>query len=1197
MSEQLNIIINGKNVTGFKGEYILDVAVKNNIEIPTLCNDSRLEPYTSCYMCVVEVEGMRGLQPACSTRIMEGMKITTDNPKIRKARKTALDLLLSNHYADCMGPCKQTCPAGVDVQGYISLIEKKMYNEAVALIKETNPLPAICGRVCVRPCEVACRRNLLDEGAPVGIDYLKRFTSDMDLSSATKYVPQIKPKTNKKVAVIGAGPGGLSAAFFMQKEGHQVDIYEASPKAGGWLRYGIPEYRLPNDLLQKEVDNITDLGVNIFYNQKLGDNISFAELKKKYDALILAIGCQKGTSIGCEGDDAENVISGIDFLKAMELSGKKYDFKGKTVAVIGGGNTAMDCCRTSLRCGADKVYVIYRRTEKEMPANPIEIHESKLEGVEYMFLTAPVKVNKDKQGRLKSLTCIKMVLGEPDASGRRRPVPVKGSEFEVVMDIALAAIGQKTLADFLTDINKNSEEGEVKTNKWGDLDANPDTLQTGVKNIFACGDGVTGAATLIQAVAQARIAANSCHHYLHDMPVVPLKKEFISKKENFKEQVKEDYEGRFYKQLRHEMPTLPPDKRRNFNEVELGYENEDVALKETERCLECGCTEFFTCDLKRYATEYDADQKHYEGEFKEYLTDFRHPYIEIDNNKCILCSRCVRICKEVVGANALGLVNRGFKTYVAPSMGDSLTETSCESCGLCISTCPTGAITENVIFKPGPVKLESFKTICNYCSVGCEINIHHKNGFVMKVTGSNGNVNKDGNICRFAKFGYLYLNDKSRITKPLLNENGTFKEISFEQARKLIAEKIKSVQPEQNAFFAGARLTNEEMYLIKKLASTVVKSENIGSFHYLGRGDGYFRSSFENVPFQDFSKAGKFYLLGSEINMDNAVAGFLINTSKVPVELITVKEKSSMAEKVTKTSVIKDYYFFVKAVNYYLLKNNKFNRMYINDNCKDFEEYAKALLAEDYKALLEKGSCCQECLESFADGFNENMNAVLVFSEKEISGNTAYELYNLALLTGKLGKTAMGIVSLKEKNNAQGLFDMGFIHPMYEALHKGKYANLFIYGEDPVGCAIDKAMMSEILGKSGFIMVQDYFMTETARAADLIMPASLPFEIGGTFTNTQRYIQKFHAALINKPVPEVNSYGQLCQIISNFTEQKIMDCDEIFSEFVSMLPLADKTIRSFVKTGSDNTNRMFYYGCDNVVKSFMEDFNKKLQLK
>jgi formate dehydrogenase major subunit len=616
MSEQLNIIINGKNVTGFKGEYILDVAVKNNIEIPTLCNDSRLEPYTSCYMCVVEVEGMRGLQPACSTRIMEGMKITTDNPKIRKARKTALDLLLSNHYADCMGPCKQTCPAGVDVQGYISLIEKKMYNEAVALIKETNPLPAICGRVCVRPCEVACRRNLLDEGAPVGIDYLKRFTSDMDLSSATKYVPQIKPKTNKKVAVIGAGPGGLSAAFFMQKEGHQVDIYEASPKAGGWLRYGIPEYRLPNDLLQKEVDNITDLGVNIFYNQKLGDNISFAELKKKYDALILAIGCQKGTSIGCEGDDAENVISGIDFLKAMELSGKKYDFKGKTVAVIGGGNTAMDCCRTSLRCGADKVYVIYRRTEKEMPANPIEIHESKLEGVEYMFLTAPVKVNKDKQGRLKSLTCIKMVLGEPDASGRRRPVPVKGSEFEVVMDIALAAIGQKTLADFLTDINKNSEEGEVKTNKWGDLDANPDTLQTGVKNIFACGDGVTGAATLIQAVAQARIAANSCHHYLHDMPVVPLKKEFISKKENFKEQVKEDYEGRFYKQLRHEMPTLPPDKRRNFNEVELGYENEDVALKETERCLECGCTEFFTCDLKRYATEYDADQKHYEGEFK-----------------------------------------------------------------------------------------------------------------------------------------------------------------------------------------------------------------------------------------------------------------------------------------------------------------------------------------------------------------------------------------------------------------------------------------------------------------------------------------------------------------------------------------------------------------------------------------------------
>ena len=250
----LNIILNENIVKGFPGETILELANRHGVEIPTLCNDDRLEPFTSCYVCVVEVEGMRGHQPSCSTKLTEGMKITTDNEGIRKSRKMALELMLSNHYADCIGPCKQTCPAGVDVQGYISLIDKAQYSEAVALIKETNPLPAICGRVCVRPCETECRRNLLDEGAPVGIDYLKRFAADYDLASPGKYVPAVKPSTGKKVAVIGAGPGGLSVGHFMQIEGHQVDIYEAAPKSGGWLRYGIPEYRLPNDILDQEVN-------------------------------------------------------------------------------------------------------------------------------------------------------------------------------------------------------------------------------------------------------------------------------------------------------------------------------------------------------------------------------------------------------------------------------------------------------------------------------------------------------------------------------------------------------------------------------------------------------------------------------------------------------------------------------------------------------------------------------------------------------------------------------------------------------------------------------------------------------------------------------------------------------------------------------------------------------------------------------
>ncbi len=1227
MNERLNVILNGKIIQAYRGETILELCRRNDINIPTLCHDKRLKPYTSCFVCVVEVEGMKGLQPSCSTKVMEGMKINTDNERIRKARKTALDLLVSNHYADCVGPCKENCPAGVDVQGYISLIEKGQYHEAVALIKETNPFPAVCGRVCVRPCELACRRNLMGEGAPVGIDYLKRFASDYDIESKSKYIPEVKPSTGKKVAVIGGGPGGLSAAFFLQKEGHQVNVFEAAPKAGGWLRYGIPEYRLPNDMLQKEIDNITELGAKIFYNKKLGKNISFKELNDKYNATILAIGSQKGTLIGCEGDDAKNVLPGIDFLKEMEITGKRYDLKGKKVAVVGGGNTAMDCCRSAVRCGADGVYIIYRRTENEMPANPIEIHESKLEGVKYLLLTNPTRINKDSKDKVKSITCLKMKLGEPDASGRRRPIPVEGSEFDLDVDFVLAAIGQKTTVDFLEDINRYADKGELKLNRWGDIDADQGTLQTGIENVFACGDGVTGPATLIQAIGQAKLASRSCDLYLKGEKVIPPKKEFLSKKDNFKKQVPEDYRGLFQQQKREEMPTLKPDKRKNFKEVELGYKNEEVAKHEAQRCLECGCTEYFTCDLKKHSTEYGAEQKNIWGNFKEFEIDFRHPYIEIDNNKCILCSRCIRICNEVVGAKALGLVNRGFDSYIAPSMGNKLQDTTCESCGLCISTCPTGAITENVAFKPGPVKLDSAETICNYCSIGCKISLNHKNKFVMNVTGREGIVNKYGNLCRYPKFGYKYINDNERITQPLLRKNGKFEEVSFKEAYDIIYDKIKNSEPDQNAFFAGARLTNEELYLIQKIAHAGVKTNNISSFHYLNRGDHYKNNSIANVPFGQIENASRVYLIGSEINKDNAVAGFMINNAQfnnnIPVELVTIHDKSSMEHKVDHILKIKSYYHFIKAVNYYLVANEFHNGLFIKDNCEGFEEYKEKLLKENFVELVEKsGVTFMDQIVEFAKKYNREQNAVIVFSEKELSSNACTALYNLSLITGKLNKTASGLISLKEKNNSQGLFDMGictstgvgcqsvedkeFVEKMKkkwkvdnlseyvnECLHaileKGDFKNIFIFGEDPIGTAVNKVRVSGWLSVADFVLLQDYFMTETAKQADLILPASLPFEMGGSFTNTQRLIQEFDAVF--KSELKKDSYKQFVDILGKLGVKAKSKVEDIRAEALSLLDKDSiNDIFTFNYTVGDNTNRLFNSGCDTVTNRFDKEF-------
>jgi formate dehydrogenase major subunit len=1229
MSQYINIKLNGEVVSGFEGETIYECATRHGIEIPTLCHDPRIEPFSSCYVCVVEVAGMRGHQPSCSTYITAGMEVNTDTEAVKKSRKTALDLLLSNHYADCLGPCKQTCPAGVDVQGYISLIDKGRYSDAVALIKETNPLPAICGRVCVRPCEAACRRGLMEEGAAVGIDYLKRYASDRDLESKEKFVPSLKAETGKKVAIIGAGPGGLSTAYFLRLEGHEVEIFEAAPNPGGWLRYGIPEYRLPNDLLDKEVKNITDLGVKIHYHKKLGENISYKDLKSNFDATILTIGSQKGTGVGCPGDDAENVFSGIDFLRNMEVTGQKYDFTGKTVIVVGGGNTAMDCCRTSIRCKAEKVYVVYRRTEKEMPANSIEIHESKIEGVEYMFLTNPVEIIKDENGKLKTVKLIRMTLGEPDASGRRRPVPLADSEFELQADYVLAAIGQKTDVNFIDDINTHSEKGKLAINRWGDIDANKKTLQTGIPSVFAAGDGVTGPATIIEAIAQAKVAAYSCNQYLNGLEIRPLVKEFLSKKDNFKPQVSEDYKHHFPHKLRQEMPVLEAENRNNFKEVELGYANEFVAQMEASRCLECGCNAYFDCDLKKHSTTYEAEQKAFEGDFHQHQIDFRHPFIEIDNNKCILCSRCIRICKEVTGAGALGLINRGFKSYVSPAMELPLNETSCESCGLCITTCPTGAIRENYSFKPGPLPLETIETIDLFGSEGYEVNLHHYRGQFYGASPRVGEINRMGLINRRQMFGYKLFSRKDRLIKPLLREGNQWNEITFEHAYEIIANRIKAINPDQNSFFGGARLTNEELYMIQKLARAGAKTNNVSSFHYMGRGEGYFHNSNENAVYCDLRGASKIYVAGNELHLDHPVINHLIfntkNKENIDVVHITTNPESWFSEKADHVIVIKNYFYFIKAVNYYLLKNNLQNGLFIKDRTQGWEEYSNAMLRDDFDKLHQMAGVDAETISSFAKEYNDEMNALMIFEEKELSANASMAMHNMAMITGKLGKTANGLISLKEKNNSHGIFDMGVCHKIgvgaesildedlqyrmaykwkveelpftinsvYQLFTGGRVKNAFVFGEDPVGCALKPNEIKQMFQRIEFVVVQDLFMTETAKMANLVLPASLPWEMGGSFTNSQRRIQKMDKQL-QGPL-EQTSFNQLVELLARFSVNGINNPEEALNEAISLLPKrGDYKDLHFEFKEKDNENRLFAHGCDILNKLIDEEFQEKL---
>ena len=347
--------IDGRRVTADGSQTILQVARQHGIHtIPTLCDDAQLEPFASCFVCVVKVKGARSLMPACSTKVLNGMVVETNSAEVRQSRKAALELLLSDHYADCVGPCQISCPAGIDIQGYIALAAIGKYKDAIALIKENNPLPSVCGRVCTRPCEVkGCRRTMLDEA--VGIDYIKRYVSDLDLNSADVWRPEVAPPNGQE------GRGGRRGAragcrppTTSRSRGTTVDVLEGQPEPGGMLRYGIPEYRLPKDVLDLEISQILGLGATLQTNAVLGRDFTIASLKQQgYDAIFLGIGAWRSSLMRVQNENAAGVLSGIEFLKNFGLR-RPMDISG-TVAVVGGGNTAIDCARTALRLGVDEV--------------------------------------------------------------------------------------------------------------------------------------------------------------------------------------------------------------------------------------------------------------------------------------------------------------------------------------------------------------------------------------------------------------------------------------------------------------------------------------------------------------------------------------------------------------------------------------------------------------------------------------------------------------------------------------------------------------------------------------------------------------------------------------------------------------------------------------------------------------------------
>jgi len=1203
--------INGQSVTARPGQTVLEVVREQGLDdIPSLCYDPKLEPFGSCFVCVVEVKGMRGLVPSCTTRVKDGMEVTTRNEKIIKARKSALELLMSDHYAECVCPAQRGCPAGVDVQGYLGLARLGHYGEAIALIRRRNPLPLICSKICVRKCEVNCRRKDVDD--PVGINFVKRYCAEHADFEAIRI--EKKPPTGKRVAVVGGGPAGLTCAYYLALEGHEVKILESMPKLGGMLRYGIPEYRLPKAELDKEINEIIRLGIEVSFNQKLGKDFSVEGLLKgtgKFDAVFLSLGAPLGSKLGVPGEDAEGVESGLDFLRDTQHQGLRK-LHGKVV-VVGGGNSALDAARTALRSGADEVTILYRRTRAEMPAHHEEVDAAEAEGIRLEILAAPTEVIAEN-GRLKALRCIRMELGEPDDSGRRRPVPIKGSEFDYPCDFVFAAIGQETDKSVFSG---EKEDSKPKVSRRGTITVDETTMATNLPGVFAGGDVITGPAVVIDAIAHGHTAADTINEYLKTGQVKKSESLFVSKRELFGPIPERMYEDVKRVPRHHIHEREPQIRRRDFKEVEIGLSKEEME-EEAIRCMECGCRAQYRCDLRRYTTEYNVDVMRHSGQVRRHKVDDSHPLITIDPNKCILCGRCIRTCADVLGQPMLGFVGRGFTTVVKPALGKPLQESPCISCGACLETCPTGALTAKLPYgRQGPWEAKHITSVCTFCSVACPLDLNVvTDGLVWATSitpdGVNGGAGSqlrpgEGDLCFKGRFGTALVQSAERLSKPLVRKDGVLKEASWDEAIKEAAKFLKGIRdtkgPDALAVLAAPRMTLEESYLVGRLARAALGTDQVASF---ARGPGgkprrdlddILGETASTCFREDIDSADVALVAGADPSVNHPVISMAVRrAARNGARVVTIN--SNKVDLVRTSELWLDPRrgtagFMLAGVLRQLLDRGDIKWDIQKGGNGDLSALKDSIAKATPEEIAQVAGVSAGKVQDLANMLATAKNVVAIYDLDDTLERANDDLLILAqimMLTGHIAEPGSGLLLLQADCNSEGARLAGMMegdlpggYPLDNAEMRRKVAQLWnadmegltkkgregLWGNLSAGRISGALVMFEdfsadaelnkLLGNLEAMVVIDHFLTETGKAAQVALPAATLVESEGTVVSFDRRLRA--VAKASPPVGGMSNAEIICGLSEALGHPiPSADTDSIRWELESLLGISAETL-------------------------------------